>query len=423
MKANQRQIEVYAHWQGLPEPSPMGVLYSTSTRGKEIFSFEYNEEWLNSKQAHTIDPALQLFPGQQYLPTGQENFGIFLDSSPDRWGRVLMQRREAQTARDESRHEQRLLESDYLLGVYDEHRIGALRFKTSTEGPFLDNNRNYASPPWTSLRELENASLNIEKNNAEENHEYKKWLNILIAPGGSLGGARPKASVLDEKNHPWIAKFPSRNDDTDIGAWEMVVYKLAARAHISIPQAKAEKFNSSYHTFLSKRFDRKNRGQRLHFASALTLLQRTDGDDYSTGASYLELARFIMQYGATPQQDLEQLWRRIVFYICISNTDDHLRNHGFIFSPPNGWVLSPAYDINPDGYGDGLKLNISDTDNAQDLNLARDVSEFFRVKRDKAEQIIQEVICAVKNWREEAKQMGLSLSAQNQMAPAFRVVE
>jgi serine/threonine-protein kinase HipA len=418
-KIPQQDIEVYAHWVDLPQPTLLGVLHTTPGRGKEIFSFEYNDEWLKNNQAYTLDPSLQLFRGPQYAPQGQENFGVFLDSSPDRWGRFLMNRREAQLAREEGRKERKLLESDYLLGVYDEHRMGALRFRTNPKGPFLDKNKSLASPPWTSLRELEHASLELEKHNAEKNPNYSTWLKMLIAPGGSLGGARPKASVLDENKHLWIAKFPSGNDEYDIGAWEMVVYKLAQRAKIITAEAKVDKFNSRHHTFLSKRFDRSNKGERIHFASAMTLLQHSDGDDASTGASYLELAEFILRQGAQPDQDLEQLWRRIVFYICVSNVDDHLRNHGFILQP-NGWALSPAFDINPVANGDGLKLNISEFDNSQDLSLAKEVAQYFRIKPDKADQIIQEVVKAVTDWRKEASSLGISIREQNHMENAFR---
>jgi serine/threonine-protein kinase HipA len=418
-KITQRHIEVYADWAELAQPTLMGVLYATPSRGKEVFSFEYSQEWLK-KQTLALDPSLQLFQGTQYAPQDQENFGLFLDSAPDRWGRVLMNRREAQLARDEGRKERKLLESDYLLGVYDEHRMGALRFKIEPQGPFLDNNKFYASPPWSSLRELEHASLELEKEGAVNNANYSKWLKMLIAPGGSLGGARPKASIIDNVKHLWIAKFPSNNDKTDIGAWEMVAYKLAKQALITIADAKIETFNSDHHTFLSKRFDRTNTGKRIHFASAMTLLKRSDGDDASKGASYLELAEFIIRQGAEPVKDLEQLWRRIVFYICISNTDDHLRNHGFILQP-NGWVLSPAYDINPVANGHGLKLNISETDNSQELRLAKEVAEYFRIKSDRAEKIITEVIHVVKKWRNEATAIGISENEQNSMASAFRI--
>ena len=419
-KIIQKRIEVYAHWVGLSQPTLMGVLYAAPIRGKEIFSFVYDDGWLKKAQAHILDPSLQLFQGTQYAPQGQENFGVFLDSSPDRWGRFLMNRREAQLARKEGRKEHKLLESDYLMGVYDEHRIGALRFRTDLQSPFLDNNKINASPPWTSLRELEHASLELEKDDAEKNPAYSKWLQMLIAPGGSLGGARPKASVIDEHKHLWIAKFPSNSDEYDIGAWEMVVYTLAVKAKIIMSETKLRKFNSKHHTFLSKRFDRTQNGERIHFASAMTLLQRSDGDDASEGVSYLELAEFIIKNGAQPSSDLEQLWRRIVFFICVSNVDDHLRNHGFILEP-NGWVLSPAFDINPVASGNGLKLNISESDNSQDLDLAKEVAEYFRVKSARAAEIIQEVVKVVKNWRKEASYLDISEKEQDKMERAFRV--
>ncbi len=417
-----RHIEVFAHWVGLSQPVLIGFLSAISSRGKEIFSFEYDADWLRNNQASNLDPSLRLFQGKQYVPLGQDNFGVFLDSSPDRWGRFLMNRREAQLARIESRKERKLLESDYLLGVYDVHRIGALRFCIEPNGPFLDNNKTYAAPPWTSLRELEHASLELEKNDAENKSNYTKWLNMLIAPGGSLGGARPKASVLDANKHPWIAKFPSGNDEIDIGAWEMVAYKLALKAKINIADAQLQQFNSKYHTFLSKRFDRLKNGERVHFASAMTLLQHSDGNDASKGVSYLELAEFIIQQGAHPDRDLEQLWRRIVFFICISNVDDHLRNHGFILNP-NGWELSPAFDINPVANSHGLKLNISETDNSLDLSLAREVAEYFRVNSKQADKIIKDTVNAVGYWRKEASLIGLSPGEQRKMESAFRIAD
>lgn len=421
-KISQRQIEVFADWVGLNKPTLMGTLYATISRGKEVFSFEYNNEWLASNQTHLLDPALQLLHGMQYAPSAQENFGVFLDSSPDRWGRLLMNRREAQLAREEKRNERKLLESDFLLGVYDSHRMGGLRFRTNPQGPFLDNNKAHASPPWTSLRELEHASLELEKVDAEKNPNYSKWLKILMAPGSSLGGARPKASVIDEHQHLWIAKFPSAHDDHDIGAWEMVVNNLAQKAGVTTAPAVLQKFNVRHRTFLNKRFDRTDTGERIHFASAMTLLQHSDGDDASLGVSYLELAKLITNTGAQVEKDLEQLWRRIVFFICVSNVDDHLRNHGFILQP-EGWILSPAFDINPVASGNGLKLNISESDNSQDLNLALSVTEYFRLTSKNANAIIQEVISAVTQWRNEATSLGIPKGEQDHISRAFRVAD
>ena len=394
---NKRSIHVYAHWLGIVDPLLIGVLHSDRLRGKEIFSFEYDENWLKNGPSQLLDPNFQLYSGLHYLNEDQDNFGMFLDSSPDRWGRILMRRREAAMARNEYRTEQKLFETDYLLGVYDGHRMGALRFKLEEDGPFLNDNREMASPPWTSIRELEQISLRLEEEDVIDDPEYLKWLGMLVAPGASLGGARPKASIVDNDGRLWIAKFPSRNDQGDIGGWEIVTYELAIAAGINMAESKAQKFSSDNYTFLTKRFDRTDNNERIHFASAITMLSYKDGQDHTDGASYLELVDFIMTNGASVDQDLEELWRRIVFSICVTNTDDHLRNHGFILTD-GGWLISPAYDINPVETGSGLKLNISDSDNSLDLDLALDVCEFFRLEEDRAKEIIAEIKSAVRNW-------------------------
>lgn len=231
--------------------------------------------------------------------------------------------------------------------------MGALRYKSDKDGPFLNDNSAMASPPWASIQELEQISLKLEEDDVVQNPDYFKWLGMLIDPGASLGVARPKASITDNDRSLWIAKFPSRSDQGDVGAWEMITYELAIMAGINMAETRAQKFSSGYYTFLTKRFDRTKTNERFHFASALTLLAYKDGQDHSDGASYLELVEFLMNNGANVNQDLEELWRRIVFSIWVSNTDDHLRNHGFILSD-KGWLLSPAYDINPVKTGSGL---------------------------------------------------------------------
>lgn len=418
-----REVHVYADWRGLHGPVYMGLLHAELLRGKEIFSFEYDSNWLQSGQAQLLDPDLQLYAGMQYLnDQDKSNFGMFLDSSPDRWGRILMRRREAALARHDKRPEQNLFETDYLLGVYDAHRMGGLRFKLDKDGSFLNDNKEMASPPWTSIRELEQISLRLEDDDVVNDPEYMKWLNMLVAPGSSLGGARPKASVLDNENHLWIAKFPSKNDQSDIGGWEIVTYELAIASGVNMAEAQAKKFTSVNHTFLTKRFDRTKDGERIHFASAMTLLGHVDGEDHGEGVSYLELVDFITTKGANVNEDLEQLWRRIVFSICVSNTDDHLRNHGFILTL-GGWVLSPAYDINPVETGTGLKLNISESDNTLDLDLAIEVCPYFRLKEDRANEIIEEVKIAVRNWRTIATKHGISNAEQELKARAFQQAE
>jgi serine/threonine-protein kinase HipA len=406
-------IFVYADWIGLPALQLMGTLTVTRTKGRSVFSFSYAQNWLEGRYAQTLDPDLQLYAGAQYLPGNKPNFGVFLDSSPDRWGRVLMDRREALIAKSEGRKPNKLFEEDYLLGVYDEHRMGGLRFKTEADGPFLNDNKGYAAPPWTTLRELEHASLQLEQG-ALKDAETLRWINLLLAPGASLGGARPKASVLDEKGQLWIAKFPSVKDTINVGAWEMVACQLASKAGIKMSPADAKRFNSEHHTFLAQRFDRQG-NKRLHFASAMTLLGRQDGD---AGTSYLEMVEFIMRQGAQVKEDLEELFRRIVFNISIKNVDDHLRNHGFILTS-KGWILSPAYDVNPVHYGTGLTLNISENDNSLDFELARSVAPYFRLKDGQVVAIIEQVKSIRESWRTLATLLGISRSEQEMMEAAF----
>ena len=411
-----KDIYVYMDWQESDSPIQMGVLHSEVLRGKEVFSFENNTDWLTYKQFRALDPDLAQFSGKQYLPADKSNFGMFLDS--DRWGRMLMRRREAINARLENRPSRTLTEADYLLGVYDGNRMGALRFKLSPDDEFMDNNKAMATPPWTSIRDLEYASLQLEKENLKDDAEYAKWLNMLIAPGSSLGGARPKANILDNNGALWIAKFPSGHDTKDMGAWEAVTAEMARKCGIEMAESRAQKFSNRQHTFLTKRFDRIN-GKRIHFASAMTLLGYTDGTNSAEGVSYLELAEWIGRNCNNVSQNLEQLWRRIVFNIAVSNCDDHLRNHGFLLTP-KGWTLSPAYDINPDEHGMGLKLNISEDDNSLDFELALSVAAYFGLDNATSDEIINQTKKVVSNWQQLATQYGISRSEQEDNAGAFR---
>ncbi len=402
----------------MKEPEMMGVLNAEFARGKEIFSFSYSDNWLKSHYSQILDPELQFYSGSQYLRDEKQNFGVFLDSSPDRWGRILMKRREAAMARSDKRPERTLRESDYLLGVFDGHRMGALRFKEDPDGPFLNNNETLTSPPWTSIKELEQISLRLEDDNAIEDPEYLKWLNILINPGSSLGGARPKASVLDDKKNLWIAKFPSKSDNKDIGGWEMVANELARNAGLNVAVSKIQKFSSKYYTFLTRRFDRTVTGERIHYASAMTMLGYVDGNNFQNGVSYLEIVDFLTRNGADIDSDLRELWQRIVFSLFVSNTDDHLRNHGFILTE-KGWILSPAFDINPNEDGSGLSLNISLDDNSLDLDLTLEVAGYFRLTNVNALKIIEKVKKSVKKWRSVAGKYKLPKSEQELMAKAF----
>jgi serine/threonine-protein kinase HipA len=416
-------IAVYADWVGLDEPVRLGWLYVRRGAGREIFEFTFEATALAHPglQHMHLDPRLGLFEGRQHPPQGHDNFGVFADASPDRWGRLLMRRRlEREQRAGKVDAAARLHESDYLLGVHDTFRSGALRFKLDDKGEFLDNQHGTAAPPFVQLRELEAASLALERDEDNSSPAVDDWLRMLIAPGGSLGGARPKASVVDPKGRLWIAKFPSVRDEHDVGAWELVVQTLAKSCGLQVPPGLGRRFASAHHTFLVQRFDRTTEG-RLHFASAMTLTGHRDGEDASTGASYLEIARVLIEHGCRAADDLRELWTRIVFNMLVSNTDDHLRNHGFILVPGKGWRLSAAYDMNPVPDSHGLKLNVSEADNALDLELASSVAPVFRVPKREADEIIVRCKEVVNQWPKIAHSLKISDREQRRMSSAFKL--
>lgn len=415
MEYDRKEIYVYAGW--YPSPKLMGTLYAECSRGKEAVSFAYDSGWLTEAVPAPLDPDLNLYQGRQYVPLNKTMFGIFADSCPDRWGRLLMKRREAIQAKKEERKPKKLTETDFLLGVYDESRMGALRFSLEKDGPFLSEDSELAVPPWTTLRRLEQSSLSFE---SDESGLNEIWLNQLLAPGSSLGGARPKANVRDTKNNLWIAKFPSKHDEYNIGAWEMVAHDLAHMCGLNVPEARLETFSGNGSTFLVKRFDRDGE-RRIHFASAMTLLGKTDGASGDDGSGYLDMASFLKANGSEPKEDLRELWKRIVFNMAVSNTDDHLRNHGFLLTE-HGWRLSPLYDVNPVPYGDTLSLNVSADDNTISPELAVSAARYFCINEKEAREIagsIQHTVCG--HWERLAAKYGLSRAACEYMRPAFEI--
>ncbi|MES2757404.1 MAG: HipA domain-containing protein [Pseudomonadota bacterium] len=420
-----RSILVYADWEPLPDATGLGTLYAHAGGGKEVFEFEFDQGAISNTQIASVslDPRLGFYGGRQHPAHGQ-TFGLFADASPDRWGRLLMKRRlERDQRAGTADPKRRLVESDYLLGVHDEFRVGGLRFRVGDDGDFLDNRSHVAAPPFVQLRELEAAVSALERDQDNTAPAGGDWLRMLIAPGGSLGGARPKASVIDPNGRLWIAKFPSLRDECNVGAWELVVQTLARQCGLNVPASLARQFASSHHTFLVQRFDRTAQGRRLHFASAMTLTGHSDGDDADSGVSYLELARVLIDHGARTSVDLRELWTRILFNVLVSNTDDHLRNHGFILEPGRGWRLSEAYDMNPVPGSSGLKLNISESDNALDIDLVLSVAHYFRVMDDDALAIMKHCVSVVRQWRKVATALKLAEREQNSMAPAFELAE
>lgn len=410
-------IYVYADWVDMQGPKLIGTLSAQQAKGRKSFSFEYDTAWLKSNLQFMLDPDISLFSGTQY-PNQKANFGVFLDSMPDTWGRTLMKRRAAQESKTSQNKAPNLYEIDFLLGVYDASRMGALRFKKDPDGDFLDNNKYASTPPWSSIKELQFAAENIEDD--KDNDEIRKWLSILIAPGSSLGGARPKANILDTDKSLWIAKFPSKSDTIDKAAWEYLCYKIALEAGIQMAPSRIEKINGKYHTFFTKRFDR-DQGNRIHFASAMTMTGKNEETIKDNPPSYLEIAEFICNYGVNIEANLHQLWRRIVFNIAISNTDDHLRNHGFILTN-EGWILSPAYDLNPSIDKNGLSINIDMENNTLDFDLALSVGEYFRLNSKQMNQILQEVNTAVSKWKEVATTIGIPRNEQLIMQNAFNLL-
>lgn len=411
-----KKIYVYADWHFIAGPTLVGELEVDLLRGKETYRFSYAQEWLQANYAVKVDPQLELFAGDQFS-NNMQPFHAFADSSPDRWGRTLLEAYHSYQAKKQGLRPLALTNSDYFLRVSDIVRMGALRFKSDPNGPFIDDALDLATPPLARIRELEQAVVNFDRNvDNTDARDYESWLNLLVAPGAALGGARPKANLVDPEGNLWIAKFPSRYDDINVGLWEYLIHRLAIDANITMAESQVLKLSGKHHTFLTKRFDREQ-GKRIHFASAMTQLGYYDGE---SNASYLELAQFLTEHGCASQEDLEQLWRRIVFNIAVSNCDDHLRNHGFLLQP-QGWRLAPAYDLNPSPSSQFLSLKISDVDARLDYNLAFETIDFYNLTPSRAEKIYDEVMQVVAQWRSLAKKIGIAHSEQTALASAFKV--
>lgn len=418
MSTRPEAIEVYLDAAELGPCARVGRLHHRRGRGQSLLSFEYDLHWLRSGRAFDLDPRLALFGGEQFPAAGHNNFGIFLDSAPDRWGRLLLDRREALLARESKRQPQSLGDWDYLLGVEDSGRMGALRFRRDESGPWLAHSA-LPVPPAMRLAELATVSLAIEQDRAEDMPAYREWLMALLAPGTSLGGARPKANFVEADGSLWIAKFPSREDRRDIGAWEAVLYQLATECGITTAAHALHRYNSPYHSFCVQRFDRTPQGRRC-FVSAMTLLERRDGE----GGSYLEIAEFIQNHGARDQiaPDLEQLFRRVLFNVLVGNSDDHLRNHGFI-REPRGWRLAPAYDLNPNPARRHHALRLDDVSDLPNVEVVMETAPYYRLKPAAAKKIEKKIRSVVAGWRQRALQTGLSAGECEVMAAAFEGAE
>lgn len=412
-----KKLLVYADFDWLKEIELIGELSYESLRGSDSYGFKYDDNWLKKQGNLFLSDDLNNYPGQQYTQPEKDIFGCFSDALPDRWGRTLLNRREQILATEEKRPVRRLSSFDYLLGIDDSSRMGGFRFKDTPDGDFINSSNTLCIPPLTSIRELIHASREVEKSEEENKLPDKKWLTQLVQPGSSLGGARPKASVVDTDKVLYVAKFPSRKDDYNAGLWEHFCHLLAKKAGINAASTQVISTSDKYHTLLSRRFDRTDDGRRIHFASAMTLLGLSDGANANTGNGYLDIVDFILQNSTEVNKNLQELYRRVAFSICIGNSDDHFRNHGFLLTA-KGWMLSPAYDMNPT-LNEYQSLLISNSSSKADLAILSDACEDYMLPQDVATKIISEVVAAVKDWKALATKLGIANSEMELFGNTF----
>lgn len=401
-----KRITIYADFDFLISPQEIGVLGYEHVRGNEHFVFEYSREWLKSYGGIVLSGDLMNMPSLQHPRSKDNVFGFVKDSFPDRWGRLLLDRRERITAMAEGRPKHMLTNYDYLIGIEDFTRMGGIRYKSDESDNYINTSAKYLVPPIESLRALCDACHEIEL--AEERNELpeRRWLDQLIDPGTSLGGTRPKANVIDTDGKLYVAKFPSKKDLENTELIEHFSHQLAASAGINVAKTRSIKISKDRDLLLSERFDRTDDGKRIHFASAMSLLGLDDGAGSNTGNGYLDIVDFILHGCTDVKQNIRQLYRRVAFNVMFGNTDDHFRNHGFLLTS-KGWTLSPAYDINP-----GSKLHqcllINEYTEQSDINALLSASENYMLERHEAKEIIEEVRTSIKDWRQVAKKLQIS---------------
>lgn len=405
------RLLVYADFNWLNKPELVGELCYEKLRGSDSYAFKFDENWLSIHAGIKLSEDINNYPGMQYTQPGNDIFGCFSDALPDRWGRTLLKRREQIQASEEKRAVRFLSSFDYLMGIDDFSRMGGFRFKRELEGDYINVSPSLKIPPLTEIRELIHASQEVEKSEDNDVLPEKKWITQLIQPGTSLGGARPKAGVLDEMGNLCIAKFPSKKDDYDTGIWEHFSHLLAQKAGIQVAQTRVLDGLGKYHTLLSRRFDRTDEAKRIHFASSMSLLGLKDGDNAQSGFGYLDIVDFIIQGCCDVEKNLHELYRRVAFNICIGNSDDHFRNHGFLLTP-KGWTLSPAYDMNPT-LNEHQSLLINESSNKADIRVLLDSCESYMINKEEAEIIIHDVQAAVSKWENLAIQLQIPIRERN----------
>ncbi len=412
-----KTLYVYADFDWLKQPTLIGKLGFESLRGSDSYCFEYDYDWLKEHCDITLSDDLNCYAGPQYTIPDRDIFCCFADALPDRWGRMLLNRKEQIQALAEKRAARRLTSFDYLTGIDDTTRMGGFRFKTSPNGEYINCDSALQVPPLSDIRTLIAASNEIERSDKQNELPNEKWLRQLVNLGSSLGGARPKACVTDEKHILYVAKFPSRNDTYDVALWEHVSHLLAKEAGIDAANTKIASYGNKHHTLLSRRFDRDANGHRKHFASAMTLLGLTDGCNAQSGNGYLDIVDFIVAHCCDTQQNLNELFRRVAFNIAIGNSDDHFRNHGFLLTK-QGWTLSPAYDMNPTD-DNHLSLLINSNTCEASLEILQESAGEYMIDDNVGKKIIAEVTDAVRNWRNVALRNGATKHEIDLFAPVF----
>ena len=413
------RLLVYADFNWLNKPELVGELCYEKLRGSDSYAFKFDENWMSIHAGIKLSEDINNYPGMQYTQPGNDIFGCFSDALPDRWGRTLLKRREQIQASEEKRAVRSLSSFDYLMGIDDFSRMGGFRFKREFEGDYINVSPSLKIPPLTEIRELIHASQEVEKSEDNDVLPEKKWITQLIQPGTSLGGARPKAGVLDEMGNLCIAKFPSKKDDYDTGIWEHFSHLLAQKAGIQVAQTRVLDGLGKYHTLLSRRFDRTDEAKRIHFASSMSLLGLKDGDNAQSGFGYLDIVDFIIQGCCDVEKNLHELYRRVAFNICIGNSDDHFRNHGFLLTP-KGWTLSPAYDMNPT-LNEHQSLLINESSNKADIRVLLDSCESYMINKEEAEIIIHDVQAAVSKWENLAIQLQIPIRERNIFKDRFKL--
>ena len=393
-------------------PRLVGRLWTNIRSGRESATFEYDESWISFEGRFSLEPALRVGPGPFYTSEDRSIFSALGDSAPDRWGRTLIARQERLAARMQGRQPRSLRELDYLLGVSDLTRSGALRFSLEEGGSFVADEEHGSVPPLVELPRLLSATEHVIAQTEDEDD-----LRILLAPGSSLGGARPKASVRDSNGTLLIAKFPAESDSYDIVRWESVALELASRAGIEVADWRLEDIGTR-EALLIRRFDRRST-TRIPFLSAMSMLDANEREN----RSYIEIADSLREHGAEAKSDLKALWRRVVFNILVNNTDDHLRNHGFLYVGNVGWKLAPAYDLTPVPLDIGPRVLSTaigfDEDRTASLEIALAVAEYFGLEESEAREVAREVADAVTGWREAALSAGIERSEIDRLATAF----